>query len=312
MADSTDTFGTSSSLPVSFKIPGYRLRRQVGSDAIGLWFDAEQVSLGRKVTVKVLKPQYEIHDGAIKQFGEEMDRLASLDHENLIRVIDSMRDERLVLVTERIGIKTLEAMLRPGKPLTEGQAILYALGVAKAVQYLAGNGYAYKNLSPQNILPRDDTGCRLVTFRNIIPLAEQVALRGKVAQDVHYIAPEQLTGDDPIGPASHVYQLGTLMFHMLAGQPAFQGDTKTVARAHVTQAMPSLRRYQPFLDKRILNFVGACAQREMDRRPGLVAVIDGLQLLLDGKDPGIAPEPSESGPAGTASAPKPRRRRRRR
>ena len=42
-------FGTASNLPVHITVPGFRLRAQVGSDVIGLWFDAEQESLGRKV-----------------------------------------------------------------------------------------------------------------------------------------------------------------------------------------------------------------------------------------------------------------------
>ena len=47
---SSTEFGTTSNLPVDIEIPGYRLRRQIGSDPLGLWFDAEQESLNRGAT----------------------------------------------------------------------------------------------------------------------------------------------------------------------------------------------------------------------------------------------------------------------
>ena len=79
--DHTETdLGTVSNLPVKVEIPGYRLRAQVGEDAIGLWFDAEQRGLGRNVTVKILRPRYDQVEAARKQFLAEMDRLAPLDH----------------------------------------------------------------------------------------------------------------------------------------------------------------------------------------------------------------------------------------
>lgn len=307
MSDTTD-IGTSSTLPVNIQIPGYRLRRQAGSDSIGLWFDVEQESLGRKVTLKILKPQYEQHQGARREFLAEMDLLADLDHPNIPRMLDTMRGDLLVLVVERVGAKTLDTLLRPGKSLGVGPSLQHAVGVARALDYLADRGLAHKNVCPSLVALREQGGCRLVTFRNVVTLEQLAALRGRLAQAAAYVAPEQLAGEDPIGPNTHTYHLGALVFHMIAGRPPHgPGDMREVAKAHLTEEFPSLKRYVPFQDRGIYDFVAACTRRSPDARPDLQTVVEALEKLLEGKDPELG------GYLGRRIvAPKPRRRRRRR
>ncbi|MHC4548373.1 MAG: serine/threonine protein kinase [Planctomycetota bacterium] len=308
MSDSTD-IGTASTLPVNIKIPGYRLRRQAGSDSIGLWFDVEQESLGRKLTLRILKPKYEQHEEARRELLAEMDRLTQLDHPHLPRVIDTVREGMLVMVTERLGARNLETLLRPGRSLGLGTSLQLALELTRALDYLTGKGFAHKNLTPGLITVRDPGGCRLVTFRNVITMEELAALRGKLAQDAHYVAPEQLAGDDPIGPAAHVYHVGALLYHMLAGRPPHgPGDVREVARAHLTQDFPSVKRFQPFLKRGVYDFIAACTRRAPDTRPDLGVVETALERLLEGHDPELPDAPG----ARKIVAPRPRRRRRRR
>ena len=307
MTISTD-FGTADNLPLDISIPGYRPRRQVGSDAVGLWFDAEQESLGRKVTIKVLKPEYEHHEGARREFLNEMDRLAPLAHPNLLRILDSARGERLLLVTERIGQRSLHTVLAEGKPLGEEVSFQRAHDVARALDYLYRKGLAHKNISPRLITLIEDGGSRLVTFRNVIPMEDLVALKGKLAQDANYVAPEQLVGPHGISDKTPCYQIGALLFHMLSGQPAFgHGLPKEIAKQHATQEVPSLQKKRPFLARGIYDFVAASTSRDPEQRPALKEIIEALEKLADGKDPGIRPMGAQR-----VAAPRPRRRRRRR
>ena len=307
MTINTD-FGTADNLPVNITIPGYRLRRQVGSDAIGLWFDAEQESLGRKVTIKVLKPEYEHHEGAHREFLAEMDRLSPLAHPNLLRILDTDRGDAPLLVTERIGNNTLQTLLAEGKPLGEEMSFQRARDIARALEYLYRKGLAHKNVSPRLVTLLDDGGSRLVSFRNVIPIEGLVALKGKLAQDANYVAPEQLVGPHEIGVKTPCYQIGALLFHMLAGQPPFgHGLPKEIAKQHATQEVPSLQKKRPFLARSLYDFVATCTARDPDDRPSLEELIEGLDRLADGKDPGI-----RSTGAPQIVAPKSRRRRRRR
>ncbi len=304
MSDPFD-LSTTGDLPVTVQIPGYRLRRQVGEDSIGLWFDAEQQSLGRKVTLKVLRPQFEEHAGALAEFRQEIERLTKLVHPNLIKVLDTIEAPVLALVTERFIGPTLQDLLAPGKPLGQERALRLARGIASGLAHLDAAGLAHKNVTPGFLQVLEDGGCRLALFRMAIPLAEQAALKGRLAQDPQYVAPEQLAGDDPIGPKTPVYQVGALLFHMLAGRPPFEpGTPQEVARAHLRTEFPSLKRAQPFLQPAVQELVEECTARDPEERPDLaelIATLDGMVTRKGG-----------AGGAAASDAPVARRRRRRR
>jgi len=300
--------GTTENLPVSVTIPGYRLKRQIGSDAIGLWFAAEQQALGRQVILKVLRPQYEHHEGAKREFLAEMDRLAPLDHPCLPHVLDTFRDKTPALVVECSGSETLAERLDAKKPLGEALSYACARDVASALRYLAGQGLAHKNVSPSMIILSEGGRCRILTFRNVVAPAELAALKGKLAQDAAYVAPEQVGGEAPVGPTTPVYQVAALLYHMLAGRPAHGGAAPAeVAIAHLREEFPSLRRLQPFLHKGVYGLVAACTQKDPEARPDLEELEEALELLCQGKDPGIeAPKSTDQG-----IQLRPRRRRRR-
>jgi serine/threonine-protein kinase len=304
--DSYDS-GTASTLPFNVQVPGYRLRREAGSDALGIWFDAEQTSLGREVTLKVLKAQYEAHEGARREFLAEMDRLAQLHHPNLPGMLDSIREGTLVLVVERIPERTAEELFVPGKPAGEATSLRLARGLARALAHLVEKGLAHKNVTPKLIALREDGEPRLVTFRNIVSLEELGGLRGRITQDPLYVAPEQLGGEDPIGAAAHAYHVAALLYHLLAGRPAHEGTPQEVARAHYKEPFPSLKRIQPFLATGIYDLIAACTARAPADRLPLPRVVEALDALVEKRDPGLA-QPESKGPI---EAPRPRRRRRR-
>ncbi len=311
MTSSTE-FGTTSNLPVDIEIPGYRLRRQIGSDPLGLWFDAEQESLGRKVTVRVLRPEHWGSDAHRREFLAETDLLSSINHPNLTRVLDTQRDPLPAVEVDRIDKRTLARLLEPGKPIGEDSALHYAHCIAQALHYLQDRGLAIRDIGPRHVNLREDGGCRIVTLSNVITLGEQAKLKGKLFQDARYVAPEQVGGEGAVGPTTPCYQLVALLFHMLAGRaPHRIGTPAEIARAHLTEDFPSLKTAQPFLRKGIHGLVSACTAPEPEDRPSLKAVVEALEVLKVGRDPGIRPKPKLRSKGGIA-APRPRRRRRRR
>jgi len=300
---STLGFGTSDQLPVSLQIPGYRLRRHVGTDSIGLWFDCEQESLGRKLTLKALKPELEGNEPAAREFLAEMDRLAGLEHPNLLRVIDSNREPPLALITERIGAKTVASLLEQGKPVPRDDALKRMIDAARGLAYLHENGFTHKNLCPSMLAINESDVCRLVTFRNIVTFEELAALRGKLMQDARYVAPEQLGGERPIGAKASSYHLAAILFHLVAGAPPHdKGGAKPTALAHFKEPFPSLKGKAPFHPAGLYELVEAGAARNPDERPSVAEMSDRMQEILEGKDR----------KSGRGAAPTPRRRRRRR
>ena len=141
-----------------------------------------------------------------------------------------------------------------------------------------------------------------MTFRNIVPLEEVAARRGKLVSDPNYVAPEQLGGEREIGPMVSVYQLGALLFHFLAGAPAHEeADAKATALAHFRKEFPGLKGKRPFLKNGVYDLVEQATQKTPADRLPLAEMIEKLTVLAEGKDTG-----------GSGTAPKSRRRRRRR
>lgn len=300
--------GTTENLPVNVEIAGYRLRFPMGSDATGVWLDAEQINLGRRVLVKVLRPDLVHHEGARKEFLQEMDRLAPLDHPNIPHVLDTVREATLVLVLEGGPETTVAALLEARRGIGEARALHYARCVARALLYLQGKGLAHKNVTPSFLHVLDEERLRLITFRNVVPWAEFASAKGKISQDPRYVAPEQVGGEDPIGPRTPVYQVGALLYHLLTGRPPFEaGSPVETAKAHLNEEFPSLKKLLPFPKKGLVPFVNACTLQNPEERPDLAAVCAGLDRLLAGEDPGIAPAGNDTGEIVL----RPKRRRRR-
>ena len=131
---------------------------------------------------------------------------------------------------------------------------------------------------------------------------ELAALKGRLAQDPNYVAPEQIGGPYSIGPRAHTYQVGALLYHMLVGLPPHVATTPVeTAMAHLNKEFPSLRRLQPFLAADIHELIASCSRRDPEERPDLGELSTLLSALI------------ERGPtAGKGGSPRRRRRRRRR
>lgn len=290
--------GTASSIPLSYTLPGYRFRRLIGEDSIGLWFDAEQESLARYVTIRVLRPKFEGNATARRSFVDEMNRLVKLASPHVTRVLFTVRADTLAVVTERVDGRTLARLLGPGRPLGEPTSLRCAAGAARGLLHLQEHGLAFKNVTPRLVQTSGGTMCRLVPFRNLVAMEGFALMRGKLAQDPQYVAPEQLVGRHPIGPKTPVYQVGALLWHMLTGQAPFPGTRPAeIAKAHVTSPFPSLKRLQPFLSPGVYDLVDRCTARNPATRPVLADLVGQL-------DGAAAQRPA-------TAAPKLRRRRRR-
>ncbi len=277
----TTDIGVTTGIPLTIEIPGYRLRRQVGSDSIGLWFDAVQEKLDRYVTVKVLKPEFAEDEKARRVFLAEMDRLQPLDHPNVLQVLGLRRTGTLALVTQRSGGKSLADLLEPEKPLGQRNSLRLAHALARGLAYLTSRGLAHKYVSPAFIKILPEGECRLITFRSIITLEELAALKGRLAQDANYVAPEQLGGSHSVGPRTHTYQVGALLYHMLAGLPPHVATTPIeTAMAHLKKDFPSLRRLQPFLTADIYELIASCTCRDPANRPDLGELSTSLNTLM--------------------------------
>jgi serine/threonine protein kinase/tetratricopeptide (TPR) repeat protein len=208
----------------------YRLERPIGEGGMGAVFEATQLSLGRKVAVKVMKPAAGNSEDAIKRFEVETEVISRLNHPNIVQVLDAGRadDGTMFLAMELLEGDNVRTVLRREGPMSVDRALAVAEDVASALVAAHERGVIHRDLKTENVMlvraagKREsakvlDFGVAKLTSHTEAP---PVTGSGFVVGTPGCIAPEQMLGksDDP---RSDLYSLGVLMFEMLTGVPPF-------------------------------------------------------------------------------------------
>jgi uncharacterized protein YjdB len=200
-------------------------------------FLAHDISLDRKVAIKVMSPALMMGDGMIDRFRHEAITVANLHHPNIVGVYSVRQAEGLHFFVMRYveGPSLEEVIQRAGRlPLPIVRSILYQVGAALTHAHRAQ--VIHRDIKPANILI-DADGNAVVTDFGIAKAAERPTrtLSGTLVGTPAYMSPEQCRGVE-ISGASDQYALGAVAYEMLTGTPPFGGSTLTVMQAHVEQS----------------------------------------------------------------------------
>ncbi len=204
----------------------YRVIAPIGRGASARVFLADDVTLRRRVAVKVLHEGLAADDAFLRRFRAEAQAAASLNNPHVLGVYDWGHDEVPYLVSEYLGGGSLRSMLDAGHRLSLSQALLVGLESARGLDYAHSQDLVHRDIKPANLL-FDETGrLRIADFG----LARAIAEAGWTDQDgslvgtARYAAPEQARGER-VGPAADVYALALAINECVTGEVPFAGDT---------------------------------------------------------------------------------------
>jgi serine/threonine-protein kinase len=159
-----------------------------------------------------------------------------------------------------IAGESLAERLRRTGPLDPREAVPIIRDVALALAYAHERGIVHRDIKPENILLDASTGRAMVTDFGIARVAEAAPLTmtGQVLGSVHYMSPEQVSGDTLDG-RSDLYSLGVVAFQTLSGRLPFDNESASaVIVAHVTKAAPSLLSVAPHVPVALASVIDAC------------------------------------------------------
>lgn len=194
-------------------------------------YRAQDAILGREVAVKVLHKQYAESSISRLRFHQEARAMASLDHENIVRVYDISRDGQVpFIVAECVDGRDLGSLLIRGRRLGEQFTRKVAVQLLEALSYAHRQGVIHRDIKPSNILINHRGVVKVADF-GIARLMEgdEAGEPGEIIGSASYMSPEQLTGDE-VSPRSDIYSAGILLYNCLTGTPPFTGDLKSLAR----------------------------------------------------------------------------------
>ncbi|HEY8256404.1 MAG TPA: protein kinase [Gemmatimonadales bacterium] len=219
----------------------YRLDREVGAGGMATVYVAQDLRHGRRVALKVLRPELAAVIGA-ERFLAEIKLTANLQHPHILPLFDSGEaDSYLFYVMPFVEGETLRDRLTREKQLPVADAVRIATEVGSALDYAHRHGVVHRDIKPENILIHD--GQALVADFGIALAASKASgarmtETGMSLGTPHYMSPEQAMGEREITARSDVYALGAVLYEMLTGEPPFTGNTAQAVVARVLTESP--------------------------------------------------------------------------
>jgi hypothetical protein len=205
----------------------------------------------------------------VLRFRSEAQAIARLHHPNLVSIHEVGEHDGLPFYTmEFLSGGPLSRRL-DNKPLPAREAAQLLLLLARAVHYAHENGVVHRDLKPSNVLLDADGTPKVADFGIAKRLGENnsLTLTGEVLGTPGYMAPEQASGEGPVGPAADVYSLGAILFEALTGQPPFVGpDPAAVLLRVVSTDPPRPRELNPNAPLDLETICLKCLEKEPDKR----------------------------------------------
>ncbi|MCU0700591.1 MAG: serine/threonine protein kinase [Myxococcaceae bacterium] len=286
----THLAGGASFAPESLVLGGrFRVERLLGGGGMGLVYLAEQVSLGRKVALKVLRDDLVSTQGMGERFKREALLLSSVEHPAVVRVIDfGEHGASMCLVMEYVEGQSLQQCLEREAPLSVERVERILTQLAQGLAAIHSRGIVHRDLKPDNVVltkALDGSEQARVLDFGIARLAEpdqrqQVTQVGFVVGTPEYMSPEQAMGQ-PLDARSDLYALGLIAWRLLTGRAPFPGPSpRELVSQQIHSPPPSLLDAAPHLASApaLVETVMACLQKNPATRPATAqAFLEQLQ-----------------------------------
>jgi DNA-binding NarL/FixJ family response regulator len=274
----------SGELAVGSTFAGHRVDGVAGRGGMGVVYRATDLSLDRRVALKLIAPSLAADPVFRARFELECRLAAQIDHPHAVEPYRAGQEDGLLYVTMRFVEGTdLRELLRATGPLDALRAATIVDEVAGALDDAHRHGLVHRDVKPANVLIGSHEGrehayltdfgvCRQRT------VASELTGTGLAIGSADYMAPEQAQGAD-VDARADIYSLGCVLFQALTGTVPFDRDSdldKLWAHAH--EPPPALREHRPDLPEALGDVLArSMAKDPAERQPSAGAL--GRQAL---------------------------------
>jgi eukaryotic-like serine/threonine-protein kinase len=269
-------------LTPGIRIGVYQIAAQIGVGGMGEVYQATDTNLKRQVAVKVLPAAVAGDVERLARFQREAEVLAALNHPNIAQIFGLEKTpDFTALVMELVeGDDLSQRIARGAIPLDE--ALPIAKQIAEALEAAHEQGIIHRDLKPANIKVRPDGTVKVLDF-GLAKAMEPVGSSPNVSQSPTITTPAMMTGVGMIlGTAAYmspeqakgraadtrsdVWAFGCVLYEMLAGRAAFEGDTVSELLANVLKSEPDGTRLPPSMPEGIRRLLRRCLEKDPKER----------------------------------------------
>ena len=294
------------------RVGGYEILSSLGAGGMGEVYRARDTKLKRHVALKILPEQFTSDPDRLARFQREAEVLATLNHPHIAH-IHGLEDAGSVraLVMELVDGEDLAQRIARG-PIPLDEALPIARQIAEALEAAHEQGIIHRDLKPANIKVRGDGTVKVLDFglaKALDPDAAASAGRSALANSptitsplqtmqgmllgtAAYMSPEQAKGKT-VDKRSDIWAFGCVLYEMLTGRRAFNGDDVSDTLANVLKREPDWQRLPAGTPAAVIRLLRRSVKKDPKRR---LAAIADAQLELDAS----ADEPAAAPPLGPA------------
>ena len=270
----------------------YKVIEKIGQGGMGEVYRAEDTNLSREVAIKVLPEQFTKDPQRLARFEREAKFLASLNHPNIAAIYG---------LEEADGVRFLSLELVPGETLAERvakgpvpieEALEVCRQIAEGVEAAHEKGVIHRDLKPANVKVTPEVKVKIldfglakafedeVSFADISQsptLTEEMTRAGVILGTAAYMSPEQARGKT-VDKRADIFAFGAVLYELLTGKRAFEGETVTDVLAKVLEGEPkwdALPAGVPSITRFVLT---RCLQKDAGKR---LQHIDGARILIE-------------------------------
>jgi Tol biopolymer transport system component len=284
------------SLGSGSRIGAYEVIGPLGAGGMGEVYRARDTRLGRDVAIKVLPDAFARDAERLARFDREARVLASLNHPNIAAIYGREQTDGLeALVLELVDGRTLDEETRAKFEVgtSEFEVVEWALPLARqvavALEAAHGQGILHRDLKPANIKVRDDGTVKVLDFGlakvlgfpgsedpglqppgsqatvNAPTITSPMTQLGVVLGTAAYMAPEQARGKR-VDQRADVWAFGCVLFEMLTGRRAFEGEDVTDTLAAIVRGEPDWSALPPNTPAGIRRLLTRCLRKDWGQR----------------------------------------------
>jgi serine/threonine protein kinase len=281
----------------------YEILAPIGAGGMGEVYSARDSRLNRLVALKVLPADRMSDPERRRRFVQEAQLASKLQHPNIVTIYEISSNGGVdAIAMELVHGRALDEVI-PHKGLRVAETLKYAVQIADALAAAHAAGITHRDLKPGNIMVTGQGVVKVLDFglaklTEMVPIGEFDETRTQIAEvktqdgailgSVAYMSPEQVEGKD-VDARSDIFSFGAILYEMLTGRRAFQGDSNMSTLAAVLKQDPKpagqvVEGVPPELDR----WVARCLRKDRTNRAQHMA---DIKLALD-----ELKENSQSGP----------------
>ena len=234
---------------------------------MGAVFEAEQLSLGRRVALKVLRFGGVADREAIERFRREAETVAKLHHTNIVPIfaVGSEQGVNYYAMQFIEGRSLADVLADRSETIGPSHVAQWGLQAAEALAHAHQRGVIHRDVKPSNLL-LDREGRLWLTDFGLARRTSDVTLSmtGALLGTPRYMSPEQAEASTKrVDHRSDLFSLGAMLYELMASRPAFPGETPHDVIQQIVRCEPTpLRRNCPSVPRDLETIVMKCLAKE--------------------------------------------------